>query len=133
MPTGLPAKLCSPDSDRAHSDIEPVTTHSATSTSLPQRAALAVIRVYQLTLSPYLGRQCRFYPTCSHYAAEAIQTHGVLRGCWLGLRRLCRCHPFHPGGIDLVPEPSPGCRQRACAVHHRSGDRRVAGLYDKES
>jgi hypothetical protein len=72
---------------------------------IPKRAALAVIRLYQLTLSPFLGRQCRFHPTCSHYAAEAIAKFGVLRGSWLALRRLLRCHPFHPGGFDPVPPP----------------------------
>lgn len=71
---------------------------------LPKRAALSIIRLYQLTLSPFIGNQCRFYPTCSHYAADAVATHGVCRGSWLALRRLLRCHPFHPGGVDPVPE-----------------------------
>ncbi len=70
---------------------------------LPVRGALIAIRLYQLTLSPFIGRQCRFYPSCSHYAAEAIATHGLLRGTRLALTRLGRCHPFHPGGVDLVP------------------------------
>lgn len=70
---------------------------------LPSRFALWAIRLYQLTLSQFLGRQCRFYPTCSHYACEAIEVHGLIRGGWLALRRLGRCHPFHPGGVDLVP------------------------------
>ena len=65
---------------------------------------LALIRLYQLTLSPLLGRQCRFYPTCSHYADEAIRTHGAMRGALLAIKRLGKCHPFHPGGVDLVPE-----------------------------
>ena len=69
-----------------------------------------LIRLYQVTLSPYLGRSCRFYPTCSNYALEAIQLHGVWRGGWLTLRRLGRCHPFHPGGFDPPP----------CAVHGHS-------------
>ena len=73
---------------------------------IPKRAALAVIRLYQLTLSPFIGRQCRFHPTCSHYAAEAIANFGVVRGSWLALRRLFRCHPFHPGGFDPVPPAS---------------------------
>ena len=64
---------------------------------------LRLIRCYQLTLSPWLGRQCRFYPSCSHYAAEAITLHGPLRGLWMGTCRVARCHPFHPGGVDLVP------------------------------
>lgn len=69
----------------------------------PALAAQKAIRLYQLTLSPYLGGHCRFYPTCSHYAAEAIERHGLVRGCALTLRRLGRCHPLHPGGVDLVP------------------------------
>jgi hypothetical protein len=76
---------------------------------LPVRAAVAGIRLYQITLSPYLGRQCRFHPTCSEYAREALEHHGLIRGSWLGLRRLGRCHPFHPGGVDLVP-PAPPAR-----------------------
>lgn len=71
---------------------------------LPKRLALAGIRLYQITLSPYLGRQCRFYPSCSHYAMEAIERHGTVRGGGLAVRRLLRCQPFHPGGVDLVPE-----------------------------
>jgi len=71
---------------------------------IPKRAALAAIRLYQLTLSPFIGRQCRFHPSCSHYAAEAIANFGVIRGSLLALRRLSRCHPFHPGGFDPVPE-----------------------------
>ncbi len=65
--------------------------------------ALALIRLYQLTLSPLFGTRCRFHPTCSAYAHEAISRHGFLRGAGLGLRRLLRCHPFHAGGIDPVP------------------------------
>ena len=72
--------------------------------SLGQRAALKGIRLYQLILSPWIGRQCRFYPTCSHYAGEAIVTHGLGRGMWLAAKRLGRCHPFNPGGVDLVPQ-----------------------------
>jgi putative membrane protein insertion efficiency factor len=66
---------------------------------------LGLIRGYQLLISPWLGEHCRFYPTCSVYAAEAIRKHGVVKGVWLGMRRLMRCHPFHSGGVDLVPEP----------------------------
>jgi len=62
-----------------------------------------LIRLYQVTLSPFIGRSCRFYPTCSNYALEAIHTHGTLRGSWLALRRLSKCHPFHPGGYDPPP------------------------------
>jgi putative membrane protein insertion efficiency factor len=62
-----------------------------------------LIRVYQLALSPLLGPSCRFYPSCSQYGLEAIEAHGALRGSWLTARRICRCHPFHPGGFDPVP------------------------------
>jgi putative membrane protein insertion efficiency factor len=68
---------------------------------------IALIRVYQLFISPLLGNHCRFYPSCSQYAREAIEQHGALRGGWLAIRRLLRCHPWHPGGVDPVPEPSP--------------------------
>ncbi|HMB59194.1 MAG TPA: membrane protein insertion efficiency factor YidD [Xanthomonadales bacterium] len=63
----------------------------------------ALIRGYQLTLSPFLGNHCRFTPSCSQYAAEAIDRHGALKGCWLGIRRILRCHPFCEGGYDPVP------------------------------
>jgi putative membrane protein insertion efficiency factor len=63
----------------------------------------ALIRLYQWTLSPLLGPKCRFYPSCSNYALEAIQRFGILHGSWLTVRRLGRCHPWHPGGIDPVP------------------------------
>jgi uncharacterized protein len=69
----------------------------------PKRVALGAIRVYQLTLSPLIGNQCRFHPTCSRYASEAIHRHGVWRGAGLAIWRLARCHPFHPGGFDPVP------------------------------
>ncbi|MCS7000657.1 MAG: membrane protein insertion efficiency factor YidD [Bacteroidota bacterium] len=64
---------------------------------------IAFIRAYQRWLSPLLGSHCRFYPTCSQYALEAIERHGSLKGWWLALRRLLRCHPWHPGGFDPVP------------------------------
>lgn len=64
---------------------------------------VGIIHGYQRFVSPVLGANCRFYPSCSSYAREAIEKHGVLRGGWLGIKRLCHCHPFHPGGIDPVP------------------------------
>lgn len=64
---------------------------------------LTLIRLYQRFVSPALPPSCRFYPTCSHYAHEAIATHGAMRGGWLALGRLSRCHPLHPGGYDPVP------------------------------
>jgi putative membrane protein insertion efficiency factor len=64
---------------------------------------LALIRAYRLALSPWWGRQCRFTPTCSEFALEAIERHGALRGSWLAMRRVARCHPWHAGGFDPVP------------------------------
>lgn len=64
---------------------------------------LAAVRGYQYALRPMLGANCRFYPSCSDYAREAIERHGAARGCWLAARRVCRCHPYHPGGFDPVP------------------------------
>lgn len=62
------------------------------------------IRGYQIAIRPILGAHCRFYPSCSEYAREAIERHGSARGTWLAAKRLCRCHPFHPGGYDPVPD-----------------------------
>jgi putative membrane protein insertion efficiency factor len=72
---------------------------------------LALIRLYQLVLSPWIGRQCRFYPTCSHYARDAVALCGPWRGSWLALKRLGRCHPFAEGGYDPV-------RHDPLAAHH---------------
>ena len=66
---------------------------------------LVLVRAYRLLVSPMLPPSCRFYPSCSAYAAVALERHGALRGSYLTARRLCRCHPFHPGGIDPVPDP----------------------------
>jgi putative membrane protein insertion efficiency factor len=68
-----------------------------------QRMLLASIGAYRLFLSPFFGQHCRFHPTCSAYAIEAIETHGPWRGSWLALRRLGRCHPLNEGGVDWVP------------------------------
>ncbi|HEX2154176.1 MAG TPA: membrane protein insertion efficiency factor YidD [Acidimicrobiia bacterium] len=72
-------------------------------TSLPRRAVAALIATYQKLVSPSLGANCRYQPTCSSYAREAIERFGVVRGGWLALRRLGRCHPLHRGGFDPVP------------------------------
>ena len=68
-----------------------------------KRVLLFLVRVYKATLSPLLGRHCRYYPTCSEYMAQAIEKYGPARGVWIGLKRLARCHPFHAGGLDPVP------------------------------
>ena len=70
---------------------------------LPRRLLVLPIRGYQRFISPAFPARCRFSPSCSHYAVEAITRYGVLRGSWLAARRLLRCHPFHPGGVDPVP------------------------------
>ncbi|MEW6294129.1 MAG: membrane protein insertion efficiency factor YidD [Pseudomonadota bacterium] len=62
-----------------------------------------LVRGYQLFISPFVPPSCRFHPTCSHYAVEALQKHGAVKGFWLALRRIARCHPWHPGGHDPVP------------------------------
>ncbi len=72
------------------------------------RALLVLlVKLYRRLLSPVLPRACRFYPSCSTYAVEALRRHGAARGSWLTLRRLGRCHPVHPGGLDPVPELTP--------------------------
>lgn len=68
-----------------------------------RKILIALIKVYQYAISPYLGSHCRYTPTCSHYATEAIQQHGILKGGWLALRRIGRCHPLCAGGHDPVP------------------------------
>ncbi len=94
---------------------------------------LWVIRGYQFFLSPWIGNQCRFAPTCSHYAAEAIGRFGALRGGALAVRRILRCHPWNPGGIDpvpqgnAVPELCKAGRERVEAVPTRGGVGGVPG------
>lgn len=68
-----------------------------------QQLLILLVKAYRYFISPLVASHCRFYPSCSHYAIEAINQHGALRGSWLSLRRLLRCHPLHPGGYDPVP------------------------------
>ncbi|WP_052364927.1 membrane protein insertion efficiency factor YidD [Halotalea alkalilenta] len=67
------------------------------------RPLIWLVRGYQYLISPVLGPRCRFWPSCSSYAIEALETHGPLRGGWLALKRILKCHPWHPGGVDPVP------------------------------
>jgi putative membrane protein insertion efficiency factor len=76
--------------------------------SRAQRAALVVVRAYQLLLAPFAGGACRFQPSCSTYAFEAIERHGARRGLWLAVRRFARCHPWGASGFDAVPVEAPG-------------------------
>jgi putative membrane protein insertion efficiency factor len=77
------------------------------------------LRGYQLLLSPMLGQKCRFYPTCSNYAIEALRAHGAARGGLLAMRRVCRCHPWNPGGVDPVPPARPkDSPPAACGCNH---------------
>jgi uncharacterized protein len=82
---------------------------------LPAAIVVLLLRMWQFLVSPVYGQTCRFYPSCSSYALEAVDSHGLLRGGWLALRRLARCHPWNPGGVDPVPprerrpaRPEPG-------------------------
>ena len=81
-----------------------------------RRLATLLIRIYQCTVSPWLGPRCRFYPSCSSYTLQAITRFGILKGAWLGLARIGRCHPCHPGGFDPVPQVS--CRARRTRHAH---------------
>lgn len=74
-----------------------------------QTILIGLVRLYQKTLSLFIGGECRFYPTCSSYSIEAIQKHGSFIGSWMTIKRILRCHPLNPGGIDHVPEPDHRC------------------------
>lgn len=79
-----------------------------------------LLRFYQLAISPLMRPSCRFHPSCSNYALEALQAHGAARGSWLAAKRVCRCHPWHPGGYDPVP-PADGkthSSSTACGCNH---------------
>jgi len=98
----------------------PVTSTFRFIVGLPSRVLLGAIKLYQLTLSPALpvifgpNCGCRFHPTCSHYAAQAVRTHGALHGAWLAVRRLAKCQPFHEGGFDPVPPVRPRRSRPIC-------------------
>ena len=70
-----------------------------------KKVLITLVKGYSLLISPFLGNNCRYYPTCSAYTVEAIERFGALKGLWLGIKRISRCHPFHEGGVDPVPDP----------------------------
>ncbi|WP_082972277.1 membrane protein insertion efficiency factor YidD [Shewanella sp. UCD-FRSSP16_17] len=76
-----------------------------------QWLAIKAVRGYQLLISPMLGPRCRFNPTCSYYAIDAIKMHGTVKGCWLAAKRILKCHPLHPGGSDPVPPKNDRCNK----------------------
>jgi putative membrane protein insertion efficiency factor len=78
----------------------PVRRLAALVVRLPGLGLIGLVRLYQVTLSPLIGRQCRFHPTCSNYFIESVKKHGAIRGAVRGILRICRCHPWHPGGFD---------------------------------
>jgi putative membrane protein insertion efficiency factor len=82
--------------------------------TLYERSVRGALRAYKLTLSPLIGRQCRFLPTCSEYAAQALVEHGPARGAWLAAGRLCRCNPWGGSGYDPPPPPRDGARKWTC-------------------
>ena len=88
---------------------------------------IGLVRGYQLVVSPFLGQTCRYYPSCSAYALEALRVHGAIKGTWLAIRRLLRCHPWAPGGVDHVPpRRSPGSSPEPDARTARDPDLRPA-------
>lgn len=91
--------------------------------ALTRAVLIAPIRFYRFFLSPWVGTQCRFTPTCSAYAIEAIERHGAWRGLWLAARRIGRCHPWAAGGHDPVPPPG----HAGCRCGRRTGSNRPAG------
>ena len=88
--------------------------------SAARSVLLFLIRSYRLVISPWLPRACRFHPSCSAYAREAIEVHGPWRGGWLAARRLLRCHPFHPGGFDPVPRVEAGAPAESLPLSGRT-------------
>ncbi|MGI6253394.1 MAG: membrane protein insertion efficiency factor YidD [Aminivibrio sp.] len=86
--------------------------------NLPARAGIGLIRGYQMLISPLLGHNCRFYPSCSQYAADALAEHGFFKGLYLATLRICKCAPWHPGGFDPVPPR----RRKSGAYKSEDGD-----------
>ena len=93
-----------------------------------QGLIIGIIRLYQRTLSRLLPTTCRYRPSCSEYAVQAVQTHGVVKGLWLGLRRILRCHPFTAGGYDPLPLSGQGLEDRICK---QSTEAKLKDIYEK--
>lgn len=93
---------------------------------------LLLIRFYMVCLSPFFGGTCKFYPSCSNYAWEAIARHGARRGVALALKRLLRCHPFTKGGVDLVPEPDSNCERELEVADRSSSFVRLGQTHGKQ-
>ena len=83
---------------------------------LPRNVSVLVLRLYRAVISPLYGDVCRYYPSCSSYALQAIQQYGVVRGSWMGMRRIARCHPWAVGGVDDVPQRPDGKNRQRYAV-----------------
>ena len=84
-----------------------------------KKVFIALIRFYQIVISPLKPPTCRFYPTCSHYGLEAVQRFGALKGGWLTIKRILKCHPFHPGGVDPVPDKWPKRTLSSIPINHK--------------
>lgn len=91
---------------------------------------IGVVRFYQLVISPILGPRCRFYPTCSHYAIEALKQHGIFCGSWLTFKRIIRCHPGNPGGVD--PVPTCGCKPEKTVQTEPSSTEKILEKVDTD-
>jgi putative membrane protein insertion efficiency factor len=98
----MAAQQSAPDPDAGYREVT-LAEYARVRRPLPERIVIGLIRFYQLVISPGLPPSCRFYPSCSEYTLQAVAKYGVLKGLWLGIRRIVRCHPFHPGGYDPVP------------------------------
>jgi uncharacterized protein len=92
-------------STTSHSPVQPPAAASVAHFfwTLPQKSLIGLLKAYRKVISPVYGQVCRFFPSCSAYALEAVTVHGAVKGTWLGLRRLSRCHPWNDGGVDHVP------------------------------
>lgn len=93
-----------------------------------QGLIIGIIRLYQRTLSRLLPATCRYRPSCSEYAVQAVQTHGVVKGLWLGLRRILRCHPFTAGGYDPLPLSGQGLKDK---ISEQSTEAKLKDIYEK--